>query len=118
VPLGAGGKPKLNGAAPKAKAKAQDWTSAPRPLKVYEAARALVAETGEETFTRPQLAKAVGRSPETTRRAVERLREQERIRLAGKVGKGCKTAANPLRADAQCRLTACGSRISPIESFC
>lgn len=95
MPLGAGGKPKLNGAAPKAKAKSHDWSVNPATVEAaFEAARRLVAETGEETFTRAQLAKAIGRSPETTRRAVDHLRDQERVRLAGKSGNGGKTATN------------------------
>jgi hypothetical protein len=87
MPLGAGGRPKAK-ATPKA----------PQPIspkvadEVLEAAKTLVVDRDEQTFTRPEIIKAMpGRSGETIRRGLLLLREQQRIRLAGKQGTG-KTA--------------------------
>jgi CRP-like cAMP-binding protein len=80
VPLGAGGRPKA-----KATAKSSTWRVGDQVVSEVEAAlRALLASDGAEAATVPQVAEATGRSRETVRRALERLREQGTVRLAGK----------------------------------
>lgn len=92
VPLGAGGKPK---AAPKvaAKAPAVQLVSPAVADEILVVVRELLAGREDQTFSRPELAKLMPRSGETIRRGLELLREQERVRLAGKRGTG-RTAKN------------------------
>lgn len=98
VPLGAGGRPK---AAPAPKVAAKGGRPQPVSMDVADAvlakARELMAASGKDTFSRPELVKAMpGKSGETIRRGLLLLRDQERIRLAGK-GKGAgrsQTATN------------------------
>jgi hypothetical protein len=87
VPLGAGGRPK-------ARPKSPQPVSPGVADEVLTAAKVLLADRAEQTFTRPELVKAMPeRSGETIRRGLELLREQQRIRLSGKRGGG-KTATN------------------------
>jgi CRP-like cAMP-binding protein len=81
VPLGAGGRPKQT-AKPKA---SYAWRVSDQVVSEVEVAlRALLTGDGAEAVTAAELARATGRSRETTRRVLERLREQGTVRLAGK----------------------------------
>jgi hypothetical protein len=92
VPLSAGGRPKAQ-----ASAKGPKTHQVVAPVvadEVLVVIRRLLAETGESTVTRPQLIKAMpGRSGETVRRGLKLLREQERVRVAGRAGNGGRTSA-------------------------
>jgi hypothetical protein len=90
VPLGAGGRPKAKALpAVKARPKTPQVVSQDAADEILAAAKALLADRAEQTFTRTEIREAVpGRSRETVRRGLVLLREQQRIRLAGKQGAG------------------------------
>jgi hypothetical protein len=92
VPLGAGGRPKKvvkTTPAVKAGPKTPQVVSQDAADEILAAAKALLADRAEQTFTRTEIREAVpGRSRETVRRGLVLLREQQRIRLAGKQGAG------------------------------
>jgi hypothetical protein len=91
VPLGAGGRPKVVKTTPavKARPKTPQVVSQDAADEILAAAKALLADRAERTFTRTEIREAVpGRSRETVRRGLVLLREQQRIRLAGKQGAG------------------------------
>jgi predicted HTH transcriptional regulator len=75
-----------------AKPKARQMISAEAADRVFDQMRNLMQQTGRDTVTRPQLMREItDMSGETIRRSLVLLRDQQRIRQAGRTGRGAAT---------------------------